>query len=147
MQEMNEKDERTRFLQIWMNPDKRGHKPQYGSSEYSKTDRHNKLLHVLGGTGQLPSWDNIQKGAGINLHQDANVFVSEADAGLRQNIDLGPHRQVYLICIEGELNVNEVSLSTRDAVEIVSSDNSSFPVSLAAGSQGSHFLFIEMQKE
>lgn len=66
---MNEKDVRTRFLQIWMNPDRRGHKPQYGSSEYSKADRHNKLLHLLGGTGQLPEWDNVQKGAGISLHQ------------------------------------------------------------------------------
>ena len=79
MQEMNEKDVRTRFLQIWMNPDRRGHRPQYGSSEYSKADRHNKLLHLLGGTGQLPEWDNVQKGGGISLHQVciyAGIFVA-----------------------------------------------------------------------
>ena len=68
-QEMNEKDELTRFLQIWMTPDRRGHKPQYGSSVYSKADRHNKLLQILGGSGAMPSWETASPGAGITLHQ------------------------------------------------------------------------------
>lgn len=38
-------------VQVWLTPDARGHKPQYGSTEFSQTDRHNKLLHLLGGTG------------------------------------------------------------------------------------------------
>lgn len=79
--------------------------------------------------------------------QDANVFVSEADASVVQNIELGSQRQAYLICIEGDLKVNEVDLSTRDAVEIVANGSNPFPVCLTAGNQGSHFLFIEMQKE
>ena len=66
---MNEKDERTRFLQVWMTPDKRGHKPQYGSSQYSSTDRHNKLLHILGGTGSMPNWETASSKASIQLHQ------------------------------------------------------------------------------
>ena len=78
-QEMNEQDERTRFLQIWMTPDRRGHRPQYGSSKYSKADRHNKLLHILGGTGTMPSWETATAGAGISLHQ---VTLSNMFAGL-----------------------------------------------------------------
>lgn len=66
---MNEKNERTRFLQIWMTPDRRGHKPQYGSSQYSKADRHNKLLHILGGTGTMPAWETATTGSAIKLHQ------------------------------------------------------------------------------
>ena len=42
MQEMNEGSEICRFLQIWVMPDRRGHKPQYGSSKYTKEDRHNR---------------------------------------------------------------------------------------------------------
>ncbi|KAL0050358.1 hypothetical protein WJX82_009631 [Trebouxia sp. C0006] len=144
--EMNEKDERTRFLQIWMTPDRRGHKPQYGSSKYSTADRHNKLLQILGGTQTMPAWETAASGAGITLHQDANVFVSEADAGMSQDILLGQDRQAYLICIEGGLAVNEVDLSMRDAIEIVATNSSAFEVKLTAGSQGSHFLMIEMQK-
>lgn len=78
--------------------------------------------------------------------QDANVFVSEPDAGVSQPITLGPNRQAYLICIEGNLHVNDVALSTRDAVQMISDGSNPFPVGLTAGGQGAHFLFIEMQK-
>ena len=91
-QEMNDADVRTRFLQIWMTPDQRGHKPQYGSSEYQKADRHNKLLHLLGGTGQVPDWDNVQNGAGIVLHQvchhDVDLLLC-TDARLCWNVLCG----------------------------------------------------------
>ena len=78
--------------------------------------------------------------------QDANVFVSEADAGVSQEISLDQNRQAYLICIEGDLAVNEVELSIRDAIEIVAQESSPFAVKLTAGVTGSHFLLIEMQK-
>lgn len=41
------------MVQVWLTPDARGHKPQYGSTTFSLADRHNKLLHLLGGTGAL----------------------------------------------------------------------------------------------
>ena len=74
------------------------------------------------------------------------MFVSETDPGTSQEISLDQSRQAYLVCIEGDLAVNEVSLSTRDAIEIVAEDNSHFPVKLTAGDTGSHFLIIEMKK-
>ncbi len=67
--EMNDGDKTCRFLQVWLTPDQRGHSPQYGSAQYSKDDRHNKLLHLLGGTGAVPSWSTIQAGRCIKLHQ------------------------------------------------------------------------------
>jgi redox-sensitive bicupin YhaK (pirin superfamily) len=51
--EMNDGDVTCRFIQVWISPDQRGHKPQYGSREFTKADRHNKLLQILGGTGML----------------------------------------------------------------------------------------------
>lgn len=59
-----------RFLQIWLLPDRRGHEPQYGSVRFSKEDRHNKLLLILGGSGEVPEWPNVrQPGQVIRLHQ------------------------------------------------------------------------------
>ena len=78
--------------------------------------------------------------------QDANVFVSEADAGVAQQIQLGQTRQAYLVCIEGDVSVNQVELSTRDAIAMVADGTSELPVKLTAGPHGSHFLIIEMQK-
>lgn len=38
-------------MQVWLTPDARGHRPQYGSTVFDRPDRHNRLLHILGGTG------------------------------------------------------------------------------------------------
>ena len=44
---MNEGDVTTRFLQIWLTPDKRGVKPQYGSKSFEPADRHNRRTSRL----------------------------------------------------------------------------------------------------
>ena len=69
LQEFNHDKETVRSLQIWMTPDRRGHTPQYGSSKYTREDRHNKLLLILGGSKAAPSWEGVAPGKGINLHQ------------------------------------------------------------------------------
>ena len=69
MQEFNHDTKTVRSLQIWMTPDRKGHTPQYGSSRYTKEDRQDKLLLILGGTKPAPSWQDIAQGKGIKLHQ------------------------------------------------------------------------------
>lgn len=57
-------------FQVWLTPDEKGVTPQYGSSEYGAEQRHNKLLQVLGGTGQgLKDWANLECPNQIKLHQ------------------------------------------------------------------------------
>ena len=82
----------------------------------------------------------------LTLLQDANVIVSENDACAEHSIDLGPGRQAYMVCIEGSLDVNDVQLSQRDAVELVASKSGPLPVTLRSGAGGSHFMLIEMQQ-
>lgn len=48
-----------------------------------------------------PAWPNIHSTSAIALHQDANVFVSECDAGQSFDLQLAPQRQAYLVCAEG----------------------------------------------
>ncbi|KAL4860075.1 putative quercetin 2 [Chlorella vulgaris] len=147
--EMNDGDATCRFLQVWVTPDRTGHPPQYGSATYEKQDRHNKLLHLLGGTGAVPQWSGIQPGQCIKLHQDVNVFVSESDPAVQHDITLAAGRQAYLVCIEGSLAVgtsdSETKLSMRDAAELVA-DKKPLYLSLTAGEQGAHFMLIEMKQ-
>ncbi|EFJ46541.1 hypothetical protein VOLCADRAFT_105456 [Volvox carteri f. nagariensis] len=145
-EEMNEGSETCRFLQLWITPDRRGHDPQYGSSTYGKSDRHNRLLQILGGTGSPPAWPHTVNLQSIRLHQDANIFVSESDPGTRFDVSLGPNRQAYLICIEGGLHANDVQLDARDGARIVGSESGPSPLTLEAGALGAHFLVVEMAK-
>jgi len=145
--EMNDGDSTCRFLQVWLTPDRRGHKPQYGSSVYSKADRHNRLLHILGGTGEPPAWRDVHASECIKLHQDANVYVSELDAGKELHIGLGADRQVYMVVIEGALSANGETLRTRDGAKVVSRAKADGPddtLVLTAGKDGAHLMLIEM---
>jgi hypothetical protein len=107
LQEMNDHEQRCRFLQVWMTPDRKGHTPQYGSSSYEPSERHNQLLHVLSGVGPTPSWQSINSRGTIQLHADANVFVSENGGGVKYQLQLGPSRQAYLVCMEGKCSGRE----------------------------------------
>lgn len=78
--------------------------------------------------------------------QDANVFVSECDSGTKFDLALGPKRQAYLICIEGDLAVNNEQMTTRDAAEAVAGDGEPMQLQLQAMQRGSHFMIIEMSK-
>lgn len=78
--------------------------------------------------------------------QDANVFVSECDAGTKFSLALRAKRQAYLICIEGNLAVNNEQMTTRDAAEAVAGDAEPMQLRLEALQEGSHFMIIEMAK-
>jgi hypothetical protein len=82
-QEMNEGSETCRFLQLWITPDRRGHKPQYGSSLYDRADRHNRLLQILGGTGAPPAWPHTADLHSIKLHQ---VRTSQPEASAHAHV-------------------------------------------------------------
>ena len=52
------------------------------------------------------------------INQDTNIFVSEIQAGRQLGLDQLPGRQVYLACLEGALQVNNMTLNTGDALKI-----------------------------
>jgi hypothetical protein len=53
-----------------------------------------------------------------------------------QSYNLRDGRQIYLVCIEGKMKVNEVWLSARDAAKITASSATS--VAFEAGAEGGH---------
>ena len=141
---MNDGDVNCRFLQIWIQPDKKGVTPQYGSRKHGPEERHNRWLHLLGGTGTVPQWEDMSTPSEIALHQDCNVMVSERDPSEAHEINLGAGRRMYLVCIEGGMTLNgDTELQARDAVEIVSPENET-RLKFKAGENGMHILAIEM---
>ncbi|KAF8069394.1 quercetin 2,3-dioxygenase [Scenedesmus sp. PABB004] len=147
--EMNDHADPCRFIQVWITPDRGAPgygAPKYGSTRHAPGARRNRLLHLLGGTTPAPAWPRVNGEGRQALHADANVFVCESDAGDAHDLELGPGRQAYLLCMEGSLAANERQLGARDAAEVRGAGAGGGPtaLSLVAGEGGAHFMIIEM---
>lgn len=130
--EHNLGSETLRFLQIWILPDRAGYEPNYGDYQFNWEDRHNQWLHMV----------SSKKGdAPIKINQDANIYSLELEAGKEISFPVSAERQAYLVQIEGSSTINDLSLNTRDAMEIVEED-----IQIKAN-ETSHLLLIEMKKD
>ena len=119
-----------RLLQMWIIPPKKGLRTVYGSHQYKKEQRENKLLNIV---------SSKEGSAAVKLHQDVNIFVSELEEGKSLEFIIGKNRQVYFVQIEGSSSINGVVLGYGDAMEVIQE------LSLDIKSlKNSHILFIEM---
>lgn len=121
-----------RFLQIWILPDKKGHKPNYGEYKLDWNLRENNWLYVVG---------SQNSDAPIKINQDVNLYVLSLESEKTITFSVKENRQAYMVQIEGESTVNDLYLEAMDGLEIVE-DN----ISIYA-KQTSNFLVIEMKKE
>jgi redox-sensitive bicupin YhaK (pirin superfamily) len=130
--EMNEGETDVRLIQTWILPKEKGLTPKYGSKAFDFTERHNKWLHLVG-----PEWSD----SAITIYQDANMFVSEIDAGKTLTIELDPKRQLDLKVMEGDAKINGLLFAHGDRAEVVGD-----PLVIEAISD-LHILLVEMAKE
>lgn len=123
--------ETARFLQIWIVPQQKNLKPQYGDYKYDWDMRKNKLLHLVSPAGG---------GAAVELAADANFYALELDAGLSYEFPVAKGRQAYLVQVEGKSDINGLSLEPKDGLESVEET-----LRIKAIEQ-SHVVIIEMKK-
>ena len=105
----NSLDAPLRFIQIWIRPNAAGLPPHYSADHFKQSDRRNKLLQIVSGQSD----ENATQ-----INQDANIFVSEITAGRQLAVQQLPGRQVYLACLEGSLNINNLPLENGDAIKV-----------------------------
>lgn len=129
--EYNWANEELRFMQIWVYPDKKGYKPNYGDHRFAWEERIGRWLPLA------TSFENTHNDAPIKIHADVNVYVTYLT---NESIEfkVGPNRQAYLVVLEGEADVEDLHLGTRDALEIIRQD-----VTISTKKEA-HLFIIEM---
>lgn len=121
-----------RLLQMWIVPPAKNLPALYGSEQYKKEQRENKLLHIV----------SPKKGdASVKLYQDVNIFVSELEEEKVLEYSINEKRQVYFVQIEGSSNINGIILNNGDAMQVTQEKHLDIKAI-----QESHFLFIEMSE-
>lgn len=130
--EYNMGDDTSRFLQIWIIPEKKSLEPNYGDFEFPWEERVGNWLHVV---------SHIKGNAPVKIHQDVNIYVLYLRDAEEIKIPVSNGRQGYLIEIEGEAEIEGNTLYHGDSAEITQS----YPTIKAI--KESHLLLIEMKEE
>jgi redox-sensitive bicupin YhaK (pirin superfamily) len=112
-----------RFIQLWILPDTAGLDPGVEQRIFSREDRTDRLLRVIGPEG----------GEVVRVHQDASVHVASLHAGVEVVHAIGENRGIYGYLISGDATFGTEQLSTGDAVKVT--DESLLPIRANADSE------------
>ena len=97
-----------RFIQIWILPDTGGLTPGVEQRVFTREDRTDRLLKVIGPEG----------GEVVRVHQDASVHVASLAPGVEVVHPIGKGRGVYGYLIDGTAALGGGRLTTGDAAKV-----------------------------
>ncbi|SMQ95612.1 pirin family protein [Xanthomonas fragariae] len=97
------------FLQIWVVPKRNGIEPSYEEKHFDADSKRNQLRLIASPDGEDGS---------LRLHQDARLYASILDGGVRLRQPLAEGRIGYVQVARGNLSVNGQVLSAGDALQV-----------------------------
>lgn len=126
------KDKLTKFLQIWVFPNKKNVTPRYDQITLNDKDRHNKLQQILS-----PNPDD----AGVWINQDAWFNLGTFDRGFSTDYKIKKNGNgVYVFVIKGDVTVEGQKLNERDGLGIWDTDK----IKITADSQDAEILVMDV---
>lgn len=99
----------THFLQIWIEPDRRGVAPGYEQRHFAVDEKRGRLRLVASPDGADGS---------VTIHADARVYAGLFDAGESAELAVAPGRLAYVHLVRGALVVNGQALTGGDALQL-----------------------------
>lgn len=103
------KDTLVHFLQIWIVPDKTGHKPGYEQKNFGADEKRGKLRIVASPDGRDGS---------LTIHQDTILAAGLFDANESASYDLASGRSAWVHVARGRVAVNGQDLEAGDAAAL-----------------------------
>jgi quercetin 2,3-dioxygenase len=101
--------ERVHLLQIWIAPNVQGIPPSYEEKHFDTASKTGHLRLIASPEG---------KDVSVLIHQDARIYASILGAADKTQHILAEGRTGYVHVIHGQIEVNDVSLNTGDALKI-----------------------------
>jgi quercetin 2,3-dioxygenase len=107
--------EKLELFQIWVIPNQYGLKPRYDQTKFDPKERQNQWQTIVS-----PNPENHkQTQKPLKIYQESYFNLADLQVGETLIYTLNnPKDGIYLMIIEGEIEINEITLSKRDAVEI-----------------------------
>ncbi len=108
--EYNLEDETTTLFQIWVTTDKRGAEPSWGAKDFPKDDRAGSFVTLASGFAEDEE--------ALRINAAARVMGATLKSGEKAELQLDPSRHVYLVPVNGAIEVNGVRAEARDGVAV-----------------------------
>jgi redox-sensitive bicupin YhaK (pirin superfamily) len=105
----NSPKESVHLYQIWMFPDRKGHKPAYDQKHFSADDKRGRLRLVASPDGRDDS---------IRIRQDNELFATVLGPGETVKHELKPERFAYVQVAKGSVTLNGKALETGDGAAV-----------------------------
>jgi len=122
--------ETVHLYQIWMFPDRKGHKPAYGQKNFAEADKRGKLRLVVSPDGREGS---------VQIRQDNELYAAMLAPGETVKHELKPQRHAYVQVARGSVTLNGQPLETGDGAAI--SDEQSIKLT---GAQDAEVLLFDL---
>jgi len=107
--EYNASDEALEFLQIWLQPNRRGSAPAYDQRAIDEPGRHNRLYLLASGD---------ERDGGVVLQQDARLFTAKLEPAVTLSYELGAERGAWVQVVRGSVELNGTQLGAGDGAAI-----------------------------
>ena len=130
--EFNDSNSPTRFLQIWILPEKRGLTPSYEQTYFKEEERTNAL--------RLIAAKDQQDGA-LKINQDVKLYASLLEPGKSVSVDVAKGRYGWIQVANGSLTVNGKELKKGDGAAIA--EESELEIT-SAGDAAAEFLLFDL---
>jgi redox-sensitive bicupin YhaK (pirin superfamily) len=108
------KTEPVHFLQIWIQPDRRGIAPGYEEKHFSTDERRGQLRLIA---------SPDRAGGSLLIHQDARVYAGLINGEESATLELPKGRLAYVHLARGALKVNDTPLTAGDALKLTDTDS------------------------
>jgi redox-sensitive bicupin YhaK (pirin superfamily) len=134
--EYNLEPETTKIFQIWIIPDRRGAKPNWGAKQFPKAAREAGFEVLASGRPQ-----DAGNGA-LPLNVNGAVMAATLKPGQTLVQTLGADRAAYLVPAKGAVTVNGAKLGARDGAGIVDE-----PEIRITAEEDAELVMVEVAKE
>jgi len=125
-------DKLTKFLQIWVYPNKKNVSPRYDQITLNTSDRHNKLQQILS-----PNADDD----GVWIHQDAWFHLGTFDQDFSTAYELKKNGNgIYAFVLKGDFTIGNIALNERDGLGIWDTNT----IQITANSKDAEILLMEV---
>jgi quercetin 2,3-dioxygenase len=107
--EFNDSKSPTRFIQIWIIPEKRGIMPGYEQTYFPEEERTNNLRLIAA---------RDPKDGALKINQDVSLYASLLESGKTVSYDLDQNRYGWIQVAKGSITLNGKELKAGDGAAI-----------------------------